>query len=354
MENTLSTKPETSRNYSLDVLRVLATLLIVLLHSCGRYVDNFASSPTSIEFITGNLLDSICRVGVPIFVMISGALLLREEKEITIKTALKKALYFASILIVWSAFYVAYTAIDDIFKQQPLNLTELLKSFLFGHYHLWYLYMLIGLYLITPILKLITKRENSKIVLYFIVLSLVFQFIIPIIEVFSTKIYGLYLITTLIDKLYLGFLATYITYYLLGWYLFNVGFNKKDSTLLLILGIASLLSIILLGFLFSSQIGTIYSNENILVLGSATAFFIVFSKLNVSEKIQPFLLTFSKLSFGIYVLHPLILSLIIDVIPMTIFPFVRIMILWFTSLLGSALLSFAISKIPFVKKIVHN
>lgn len=64
------------RVYYLDILRVLACIAVIMIHASGDYVlDNFGSS----NFMIGNVLDSLSRIGVPIFVMISGSLLLDEN-----------------------------------------------------------------------------------------------------------------------------------------------------------------------------------------------------------------------------------------------------------------------------------
>ena len=68
------------RVYYIDILRVLACIAVIMTHASDDYVlDNFGSS----NFMIGNVIDSISRIGVPIFVMISGALLLNKNHVCT-------------------------------------------------------------------------------------------------------------------------------------------------------------------------------------------------------------------------------------------------------------------------------
>ena len=67
------------RNDSLDVIRIAAVFAVVMTHCTAPFVTNF--QPDTAEFLWGNLLDSISRAGVPLFLMISGALFLDERRE---------------------------------------------------------------------------------------------------------------------------------------------------------------------------------------------------------------------------------------------------------------------------------
>ena len=72
------------RNSFLDITRIVAVLAVIMIHTSSGFVTLYDTS--SIEFLWGNIFDSISRIGVPLFVMISGSLMLDEEKNITIKT----------------------------------------------------------------------------------------------------------------------------------------------------------------------------------------------------------------------------------------------------------------------------
>lgn len=69
------------RIVTLDIVRIVAAVAVVMIHSCSRFIMLYGNDTT--EFIYGNFFNCISRPGVPLFVMISGALMLDENKEIT-------------------------------------------------------------------------------------------------------------------------------------------------------------------------------------------------------------------------------------------------------------------------------
>ena len=95
---------EKSRHLSLDCTRIVAVLAVIMIHTAMGFVK-FDSSSSS--YIWGNIFDSIARAGVPLFVMVSGALLLDEKKKITSKKVVSKyILNIALVFISWSFVYI--------------------------------------------------------------------------------------------------------------------------------------------------------------------------------------------------------------------------------------------------------
>lgn len=132
------------RDYSLDVLRVIAISLIVLMHS---------PIPDS---ATGFVLSGISYFtapGIGLFFMISGALLL--GNKLSTKVFLKRR--FSKVLfptLFWTVFYMVVA-----YVKAPIPLDVLVRKVLSipfsaqGHGVLWFMYTLAGLYLLTPILS---------------------------------------------------------------------------------------------------------------------------------------------------------------------------------------------------------
>lgn len=154
------------RNYSFDLMKVFSVFLIILTHVSAPFVIYF--QPNSNEFIAGNILDALSRVGVPLFVMITGALWLDENRSFFIKDFFKKyVLKFACLLIVWSVIYAFF-----YMSLEKVSFWEYVLTFKgTDNPHLWYLYMLLGVYLTTPVLRLFVKKENAPYILYMIVLG---------------------------------------------------------------------------------------------------------------------------------------------------------------------------------------
>lgn len=99
------------RDSSLDCLRVLACFLVILLHVSAEYViDNIENY--NFQFTVGNFFDSMSRICVPLFVMLSGAFLLENPKNKDFVNFYKKSIFKIGIpTFVWSLIYVIYSYI---------------------------------------------------------------------------------------------------------------------------------------------------------------------------------------------------------------------------------------------------
>ena len=117
------------RQYQLDYLRVFASIAIILLHVTAQNMPYCELAGT--EWNIYNICNSASRWGVPVFVMMSGALFL--PREISTKTLYKKYISRMAIAyVVWSAFYVIVDSVGNlIFKEgYQVNLIEFIGSFI--------------------------------------------------------------------------------------------------------------------------------------------------------------------------------------------------------------------------------
>ena len=113
---------------------------------------------------------------VPVFLMITGALLLNPEKDITYK---KCFLYARRILLALVLFGTTFALVMMVGSHQPINIGQALlqvfedKSFA----HLWYLYILIGLYLTLPVIKGFINSASRETLGTLLLVLFVFDFI---------------------------------------------------------------------------------------------------------------------------------------------------------------------------------
>lgn len=339
-----------------DILRICAALMVVMIHISGVYA-NEVSDKTG--FIFGNILDSLSRIAVPIFVMISGAFMLDESKQISYKDFLKKyVLNLAIITVSWSVLFAVITKIVLPFvKSEPISLAGIFDTALNGGYHMWYLYMIIGLYIITPVLKLFVKKENKNYVFYLMVAIIALGFVGNTISLYNNA----YIISVarFFNQFKLNGLG-YIAYYLLGWYLANFDIGKKKRMLIYYLGALGCLYTILATHVLSTKHNTLvaaYENVSLNVLFSSVAFFILIKQLFKDKndlKIQKPVVLLSKLTFGSYLIHTLVLAFAINIVPESIFSLARILIIWLLTSVISFVISFVASKIPFIKYFVKG
>src|SRR5690606_22413849 len=121
---------------------------VIILHICIPVLSNFSDGE---NFETALFFSSSVRFCVPIFVMITGVLLLQKPEELSI--FLRKR--FTRLLfpfIFWSFIYISLkTNIDWSWNEIAVFAGKQLKSG--AEFHLWYVYMLIGVYLFIPVLS---------------------------------------------------------------------------------------------------------------------------------------------------------------------------------------------------------
>ena len=166
----------------IDCMRVLACFLVVFSHSCDAFVAQFNNDYAT--FLQGCALGSLVRPCVPLFVMMSGVLLLPVRGTMTefyskrMKRLVVPLVFWSLVLPLAYFFYLNYGVTSNSpFIDMSLFTWEMtlrkLYTFVFNFNYdttpLWYLYMLIGLYFIMPILSAWLKdatRKEIKTVLY--------------------------------------------------------------------------------------------------------------------------------------------------------------------------------------------
>ena len=112
--------------------------------------------------------NSISRFGVPNFFMISGSLFLR--RDISFNNVFNKYIKRIVIhLIIWSFIYSIYNI-----KITRINYKSILFKYINSHYHLWYLFEIMRLYMIVPFLREISKKDELLKCFYYYLLFLLF------------------------------------------------------------------------------------------------------------------------------------------------------------------------------------
>ena len=348
------------RVVSFDIIRIVAICAVVMIHSSGGFV--FLYPPGTINFMFGNICDGASRLGVPLFVMLSGALILREEYEFTIKKSIKYALNIIGLLYFWSLIYaLVWNLLYPSIKGLPVSLNDFFSAFLEGYYHQWYLFRVVGLYLLSPILKSFIKKENCKLVLWYIFLSIIILFAVPFIDYWINRVTNSTdLLQTYLNRFNVDFLGEFIVYYLLGWYISTIEISKKYRRYIYVSGIVGILITILCTHFFAYDGTTVseffYSmlSINVLCYSLAVFTFLFYQYQHIeSTRFQGIIRILSDLSFGVYIIHPFTLS------ALSIFVFfdnalIQVPLNWGFAIIVSFASCFVMSKIPIVKKLIKN
>lgn len=344
-----------SREIWADITRILAIFSVIVLHSAAAgFYGRLAAN--SSHFQVCNFYNSVTRFSVPVFVMLSGMFLLNPQNEYSLKKLyFKKILRLMSAFVIWSMFYVC---VNNSHVRPLPSCYELLCQLVRGQFHLWFIFMISGLYMVTPILRLIAKDE--KMLFYSIILGFIFVFLYnPTLE--NSK---LGTITQLIvDRLGVNrVVGGYVTYFLLGYWLSIHNLDQKKRIVIYILGMTILLGSTIFNGVYSAYLNS--PGEYVLDNLWADTFFaalavFVFCKYTFKEKsFSPWMCKAisktAEFSFGIYLIHVFILDHLkwIGLPHFFIHPLFSVPIMSILTFVLSFCAVYVISKIPFFNKYV--
>jgi surface polysaccharide O-acyltransferase-like enzyme len=173
--------------FSVDFVRVVAILLVILVHTAAfpYYLPQNITSDVVTNWFTVDVYGAVAAMGVPLFVMLSGALLLDPVKaDEPMRVFYKKRfLRIGGPMIFWTIIYFWWSTIA---MKETLTVNNVLSGLLSGSYpHMWFLYMLLGLYLVTPFLRAMLKNLDRNKFKYLLVLWFVGNVSVPFINQFA-------------------------------------------------------------------------------------------------------------------------------------------------------------------------
>jgi len=334
------------RNYSIDTLRTIATLLVILLHVSAGYVITAKNDLTfDTSFWIGNIADSFSRICVPLFVLISGMFLVGRNETFK-QSYQKRASRILVPLISWTIIYILFRVAISLIADNPIDVKSLLTSVIVGkpYYHMWYLFMIIGLYFIAPILNNSISYVSRNTLWTVAIMLLLFGMLNSSYDKFLNN-----------KVSFILWFVNYLGYFILG-YLIK---DSKRRFPFLVLFSAYIISSILIAVL---SLYTIKSYDSLYFYGYLTPFVIIgslsvyklFHQLKLKENI------FSKISYltlGIYLIHAGVLKALnsgLSMLDIKAFnnPIIEISLKFGITFFTSIIAAWTISKIKYVRKII--
>lgn len=317
-------KEKKERLLYLDILRVLACFGVIIVHVSAMLVIEYPE-PEGIVWKTINVFNGMGRFAVPVFIMLSGCLLLDNNRIIEASSFYKRQLrWMIEIFVGWLLFYaVFYSVCLPILTNEEASFAKFwgyIVSFKGSNCpHLWYMFMVIGMYLGIPVFKLFVKKENKNIVFGMIILSILTQYLPPLLNIISMYHGASSSVDTFVAKFYLSPLGGYVGILLAGWYFSTFEINKKERYIIYILGICSLIGSILATQFLIGDIPTIractYSHFTFCPVMEAIALFVFVKKVCGMKMGAPrFIAHTVDVSLGIYLVHVLLIELFYRVI----------------------------------------
>lgn len=335
------------RKLFLDKLRIVATCAVVLLHTVTGVMDATDMSTYPMEKTLFLVLLDWLTWCVPVFVLISGYLFLNPDREISFKRMLTK--YCRRIILALFLFGVPYACMELVMTGYPITVKMVAKAVLMvctgkSWAHMWYLYMILALYLLTPFLKWTLQRLPQWAlygILDFLVLgSSMFPFL--------NKLIGREQLPVLPDG------GIYLFYYLCG-YLFAVSEKKErdvkwSARFPVIFG--------LFAGMMCSRLWGDYSVQmayNYPFTVAVSLLLMQFAYGRESVKEWPAVTEVSRLCFGIYLVHPVFLNVLYKVFGISLLDFpiwLSLPGVFLTVLLLSGSVAWVMYQIPLLRKYI--
>lgn len=178
-----------SRRCFLDVLRVVATCAVVLLHTLTGAVDAVDIKQYPTERIVFLVIMDLITWCVPVFVLISGYLFLNPRKQISVYQILSK--YCRRIVLALFLFGVPFAMLELILVERTFSPAMVGRGMLMvlqgkSWSHMWYLYMILILYLVTPAMKWLLARVPQGcvygVMMFLLLFSSIFTFLNKLLE----------------------------------------------------------------------------------------------------------------------------------------------------------------------------
>ncbi len=290
-----------------DFMRVSAMFLVVVIHVSGQLTNVWAQIPTS-QWVIANIYGGLARVAVPLFFMISGYLLLPRTE--TLGSFYSRRIPRIAIpLAAWSLIYLAWFCGGHPGTCTP-GLVQNLLLVQGTYYHLWFLYSLLGIYLVLPLLRLMVRPDTDRRLLwYFIGLWLIFQPLWTVLQQF----WHIYInITPLMA-------TNFLPYFFLGYLLGEIVLSHRVMVVSAVLFVAGVVATCLGAFLMTRAAGQyngfFYDFLSFNVIFASAGAFVLIRRLGetpalAAPRLQPLMRSVATATFGIYLIHVLIIEIL--------------------------------------------
>lgn len=328
---------EKKREWSFDILRVISMIMVIIIHVANVYFRNYSSIDNKALFVS-IIFNTICRISVPIFFMISGALMF--NKEFDKKKYIKRIIKFIIIIIVWDSIYLLweYLYLDKTHDNLYLLITKPYRA------HLWFLYSILMLYIIQPLLKKLLSKADIKVITVLFIVWLIL----------CNLSYKFSLVRTAISTAYC------IGYFTFGYYIYNYIKSKdlkKYNLLLIIACIICFIACIIFSYAISlyldkpSKILMAYRSP--LIIFPSMAFFTLIVTNYKKDGTSNIIKILSDISLGVYLIHGIFLDITVKHISYaSVNPIYGIPILAILVFIPSAVAVYIIKKIKILREVI--
>jgi surface polysaccharide O-acyltransferase-like enzyme len=341
-----------------DLIRTFAIVLVIVLHASTETVTVFNQmSPEGVTlWWTTNIYDSLARPAVPLFVMLSGALLLQPAKlDESLGVFFKKRLNRIALpFVFWGIAYFAWRAFVN---GETLTANSIVQGVLTGPYnHFWFLYLLIGLYLLTPVLRVLVAYVKRRTFSFLMILWFLGTAIVPLLGLFSD--YSL--------NANVFIITGWLGYFLLGAYFLKTRVRPIILYAMMTLGYDWTIigTYLIVGTIGERVSQFFYDAASFSMIGASVALFLLLSMVPSHTLEERFprgnrvLRIISQNTILIYLFHVMVLEALqkgffgFQISLSTMNPVLEIPLITVTTLLICLAVIYPLKKIPIVKRLL--
>lgn len=305
------------KQLDIELMRILAAFFVIFNHTGNNGYFLFSLYPMqSFPFWIYLFLSIFCTFSVPLFFMITGALMLNREPEPLKDLWEHRVLKMVRILLFWSLLYYFASVCRGT---QKFGVKEFAAVFYDSswNYSFWYLYAYIPLLISLPLLQKFAKGLSNKDYIYMIALFFTFSSLLPTMQYLLWQDQH-----NLNENFRLGWICTGTLFYpCLGYFLQHRAkdyWNKKRLAILWAVNIAAILLACCMTYLKANATGvcdevnseafhSTFVAVNCASIFVSCQYFVQHVKIN--ERIQRMILSVGGCSFGIYLLHVLFMEI---------------------------------------------
>jgi len=340
-----------------DYLRIMACLTVMIIHVSGQNI--LSVEVGSYPWLVFNLFNKTTGWSVWVFIMISGSLFLDNERPLNVKK-----LYCVNLVRILTAylFWSGVYALEEYltYKDFRTAMTMLLE----GRYHLWYLLMTCGLYIVAPVFRKVTEsREATE---YFLVVTCLIVILYPEFQAFLSWAripHTITLLHTIQEKMTTvnyAFPVPHVFYFVLGFYLHKYPVKPAVEKCIYVAAVLGFCFIVA----FSSGVALVRNEDTTLsftpcVLAMSAGIFLFaknrLGKICLKPGKVKLLKQISGYTFGAYLVHALVLSQLRDRLQFTTLsfdPLVSVILLELCVAVLSFAISMVLNTIPVLRKYI--
>ena len=288
---------QANKDERLEYLRVFSCFMVILGHIANWYMREYPDLPMH-SYIYSIFVNGICRVSVPIFFMIIGALILEQQTDY--KKNIKRTLNMLSKTVVWTLVYIVW---NFLYLGDKYELKTMFSQPV--RVHFWFLFVMVGIYATIPLWQKLVSGDSKELLRYFSLLYIGVTAISFIIRL--NKMPVAYEIPLVGGSCYAGL---FIMGYVIRHYIDEIKI-KKWISVIVILSCVTLT--ILLTLLYTLKQGRHFEEFSsfksiFIVLAALSVFYLVMKANNLKH--FTWMSVISKHSFGIYMIHVFFLDIL--------------------------------------------